>query len=82
MSRLIAKNRSRRRLIVGLAGVGILVAILVVTLVAPAVAGRGTQPVLTGQVTGAGSVPLRDVHVQVMSGSTVVARGETNREGL
>jgi hypothetical protein len=38
-------------------------------------------PVLTGKVTGAGGVPLSCVKVQVLSGSTVVAHGETGRAG-
>jgi len=76
-----SSSRSRRRRIIGLASAGLFVAILLAVLVAPAAAGKAVQPMLTGQVTGAGSLPLHDVHVQVLSGSMVVAKGETNRDG-
>jgi hypothetical protein len=74
------RKRIRTALIIG--GAMLLVAVLLVALAAPASAHRGYKPTLTGTVTGEGGTALRGVHVQVLSGGTVVAKAITNRDGV
>jgi hypothetical protein len=75
------KTRTRLRTALIIGGAMLLVAVLLVALAAPASAHRGYKPTLTGTVTGEGGVALRGVHVQVLSGGTVVARAVTTWNG-
>ena len=75
-------SRSPHRRIVVLVGIVLLAAILAVALAAPASANPGSQPLLSGQVTDSTTMmPLAGVHVQVLTGTTVVAQAWTNFAG-
>jgi hypothetical protein len=77
---LLPKGKGTRTILL-IAAVVLVASILMVALIAPATAHKGARPMLTGTVTGEGSEPVGGVRVQVLSGTTVVARGETNDKG-